>query len=60
MKSSLVTIGARGLSDLALSLELASKDGDLSFLEDNHQDFITKFTILCYAIIGFMSTEFSK
>jgi signal transduction histidine kinase/FixJ family two-component response regulator len=46
MKSQLATIGAMGLSDLALRMETAAKDGDLQLCEQRYPSFREKMLIL--------------
>lgn len=57
IKSSLAAIGAKELTKYALSLELAcAENKDKAVLETHHNDFIQKFTVLCFAINGVLSS----
>lgn len=57
IKYSLATVGAKGLAEQALSLELSCIEiKDKVFLQTHHNDFIRKFTILCYAINGLLNS----
>jgi CheY-like chemotaxis protein/HPt (histidine-containing phosphotransfer) domain-containing protein len=46
MKSQLATVGAMGLSDLALRMETAAKSGDLTLCEQRYPSFKEKMLIL--------------
>ncbi len=52
LKSVLASIGARELSERAKSLEQAGKNENLSYIDDNHKEFIAGLTALLDEIEG--------
>ena len=46
MKSAMRSIGALRISDLALALEMAGKEGRIEYILDNHEELIREYSIL--------------
>ncbi len=50
LKSTSLTIGAKGLSEQAKALELAGKDGDEKYIKEHHAELIQAYEAVCQGI----------
>ena len=57
LKSTSKTVGAVELSRLAAELEAASKNEDVSFIEENHENAIEKYSELVAVITDYMNSD---